>query len=107
MRRLRHTDPGIAPPSSHAAALQLVDENEGARTRASGGDPGIAEPAALESLEDSDVTAQPMTYQAIRVAVRATAEGAFIALPLAPGESAPPGTREALFVALDPNTRLV
>jgi hypothetical protein len=55
------------------------------------------------------VVAKPIARQALRVAVSPDprSPGAWLARPLGEGVPAPPGSEEALLVALDPNSRLL
>jgi hypothetical protein len=55
------------------------------------------------------VLAKPVARQALRVAVSPDprSPGAWLARPLSEGVPAPPGSEEALLVALDPNSRLL
>jgi hypothetical protein len=108
-RRYLQTEPGLSPGPVHAPRLELMQEPAPELVSTT---PGLAAPAPQASLQlvpetTPTGTEGPLAHQAIRVAVRSTGDGNYFAMPLAPGEHAPPGMREVLFVALDPTTRLV
>jgi hypothetical protein len=62
------------------------------------------ESAEGEPQPTSEAPKERVRHHAVRVAVMLSPdhEGAFLAWPLKPGESAPSGAHDALFVALDP-----
>ena len=123
--------PGRPPAESFERASQQPPDDAPAARRFMRTEPGISDvppaPATGELMTDTDSNSAPdptpapeedaadlprgpsfISHQAIRVAVTTSPDrpGILTARILKAGERAPPGTREALFLALEPGVEL-
>jgi hypothetical protein len=104
--------PPVRPPMRTEPGLSASDAPPAPGTELSGqagpGVHGASPPEPAEDPEDFPQGPSFISHQAIRVAVTTSADqpGILTARILKAGERVPPGTREALFLALEPGVEL-